>query len=196
MSLPFVERDLVAGEERIDEGAVLLARQRAVDVVGASAAGAFLVVARLEPGDVKIDGVAMHDRRDRVEERERVGAGAPPYRFRQRRRRERPGSDDDAVPIRGRQGGDLLARDRHQRLRLQRRGDRGGKAVAVDRERADRRHLMRIGGTHHQRAEAPHLLVQQADRVVLVIVGAGEFSTPARRDGSVLCTAVARTGRI
>ena len=54
---------------------VLLARQRAVDVVGAGAAGAGLVVARLEPGDRHVDRVAMHDRRDRVEEGERVLAG-------------------------------------------------------------------------------------------------------------------------
>ena len=45
-------------------------------------------------------------------------------------------------------------------------------AVAVDRERAARRHAMRIGGAHDQRAAAPHLLVQQPDRVVLDIVGA------------------------
>ena len=75
-ALPFVERDLVAGDQRVDEGVVLLARERAVDVVGAGAAGTFLVVARLEPGDAEVDGVAMHDRRDGVEEGERVRAGA------------------------------------------------------------------------------------------------------------------------
>ena len=49
---PVLELGLLAGEQRVDEGVVLLARQRAIDVVGAGAAGAGLVVARLEPGDV------------------------------------------------------------------------------------------------------------------------------------------------
>ena len=38
-----------------------------------------------------------------------------------------------------------LALDRDQRMRLERRGDRGGEAVAVDGERAAGRHLMRVG---------------------------------------------------
>ena len=72
---PFLEAGLVAGDQRLDEGGVLLARHRAVDVVGAGAARARLVVARLEPGDREIDALAMHDRRDGVEEGERVFAG-------------------------------------------------------------------------------------------------------------------------
>ena len=47
-----------------------------------------------------------------------------------------------------------------------------GKAVAVDRERAAGRHLVGVGGAHDQRAEPAHLLVQQADGVVLRVVGA------------------------
>ena len=67
--------DLVAGKQGIDEGVILLARERAVDVVGARSARAGLVVARLEPGDRHVDGVAVHDRRDGIEEGERVLAG-------------------------------------------------------------------------------------------------------------------------
>ena len=67
--LEIVERDFVAGEQRVDEGVVLFARQRTIDVVGAGAAGAGLVVARLKPGDIEIDRVAVNDRRDSVEER-------------------------------------------------------------------------------------------------------------------------------
>jgi len=50
--------------------------------------------------------------------------------------------------------------------------DRGREAVAVDRERAAGRQLVRIGRLHDQRAGAAHLLVQQADRIVGRIVGA------------------------
>ena len=70
-----MEDGLVAGDQRVDEGVILLARQRAIDVVGAGAAGPGLVVARLEPGLVEIDRVAMHDRGDGVEKGERVFAG-------------------------------------------------------------------------------------------------------------------------
>ena len=72
---PFVEARLVAGVQRIDEGGILVAVERAVDVVGAGAARARLVVARLEPGDVHVDAVAMDDRRNGVEEGERILAG-------------------------------------------------------------------------------------------------------------------------
>ena len=114
----------------------------------------------------------MHDRRDRVEEGQRVRAGALADRFRERGRGQRAGGDDDAVPVLRRQPGDLLARNRYQRMRFERRRDRGGKTVAVDRERAARRHLMGVGRAHHQRAEPAHLLVQEADGIVLAIVGA------------------------
>ena len=87
----------------------------------------------------------MHDRRDRVEEGERLLAGELEDRLGQRGRSERPGRDDDAVPIVGRQAGDFLALERDQRLGEDGRLDGGGKSVAVDRERAARRHLMRVG---------------------------------------------------
>ena len=49
---------------------ILVAVERAIDVVGAGAARAGLVVARLEPGDVHVDRLAIDDRRDGVEEGE------------------------------------------------------------------------------------------------------------------------------
>ena len=55
---------------------------------------------------------------------------------------------------------------------LERRRDGGGKAVAVDRERAAGRHLVGVGRAHDQRAEPAHLGVQQADGVVVRVVGA------------------------
>ena len=72
---PFLERGLVARNERRDERLILRAVHRAVDVVGAGAAGSGLVIARLEPGYVHVDRVAVHDRRDGVEEGKRILAG-------------------------------------------------------------------------------------------------------------------------
>ncbi len=59
-----------------------------------------------------------------------------------------------------------------QRMVRERRGHGLREAVAVDGERASRRHLVGVGGTHHQRAEPPHLLVEQADGIVLAVIGA------------------------
>ena len=86
-------------------------------------------------------------------------------------RGEGTGRDDHAVPVVGRPR-DFAAFERDERMRGQRRRHRGRKAVAVDRQRAARRHLVGIGGAHHQRAEPAHFLVQQPDRVVVLVVGA------------------------
>ena len=61
---------------------------------------------------------------------------------------------------------------RHQRMGEQRLLHGGREAVPVDGERAAGRQLVRVGRAHDQRAGAAHLLVQQADGVVLRIVGA------------------------
>jgi hypothetical protein len=57
-------------------------------------------------------------------------------------------------------------------MRLERRGDGRRKAVAVDGERATRRHLVRVALAHDEGAKPPHLLMQKADRVGLGVVGA------------------------
>ena len=113
----------------------------------------------------------MHDRRDGVEERQRVLAGQRADRVGQRGRGEGAGGDDDAVPIVRRQR-HLLAADLDQRMRRQRLRDGRGKAVAIDRQRAAGRNLMGVGGPHDQRAEPPHFLMQQADGVGFPVVGA------------------------
>ncbi len=51
-------------------------------------------------------------------------------------------------------------------------GDGIGEPDAVHGQRAARRELVGVGGAHDQRAAAPHFFVQQADGVVLVVVGA------------------------
>ncbi len=74
-----------------------------------------------------------------------------------------------------------------QRMGVERRGDRGGKSVAIDGERAACRHLIGVGRAHHQRVEPAHLLVQQADRVVLAIVGAERVGADEFREVARSC---------
>ena len=49
---------------------------------------------------------------------------------------------------------------------------RRGEAVTVDGQRTACRQLVPVGRPHDQRAGAPHFLVQEADGIVLRIVGA------------------------
>ena len=93
-------------------------------------------------------------------------------RLGERGRGEGAGGDDDAVPVRGRQAATSSRRISISGWACKRRGDGGREAVAIDRQRAAGRHLIGVGGAHDQRAEPAHLLVQQADGVVLAVVGA------------------------
>ena len=72
---------------------------------------------------------------------------------------------------------DFRAIDLDQRFGFERRRDLGGKAVAVDGERAAGRQFVGIGGAHDQRAAAAHFGMQQADRAALGIVGAERVRT-------------------
>ena len=114
----------------------------------------------------------MHDRRDGVEEGERLLAGLLRQRLGERRRGEGAGRDDGVVPVGRRQAGDFLALQGHQRMGEQRFLHGGGEAVPVDRERAAGGELVGVGRAHDQRAGAAHLLVDHADGIVLRIVGA------------------------
>ena len=172
VGLPFLELGLVAGDQRVDEGFVLLLGHGAVDVVLARAARSDLVVARLEPGDVHVDGLAVDDRRDGVEEGERRLARQLEDRLGERGRGEGAGGDDHGGPFLRRQAGDLAALDGDERMRFERRRDRVGEAVAVDGQRAAGRHLIGVAFGHDQRAQRAHLLMQQADRVGFGIVRA------------------------
>src|SRR5262245_63753898 len=73
--LPVVEGDLVAGEQGGDEGVVLLARERTIDVISARSTRSRLVVARLQPSERHVDRVAVSDWRDSIEEGELVLSG-------------------------------------------------------------------------------------------------------------------------
>ena len=170
---PFLEFGLVARQQRIDEGLVLRAVERAVDVVGAVAGRAALVVARLEPGHIEIDALAMDDGRDGIEESQRIFAAKRADRLGQARRGQWTGGDDRVAPFDRRQAFDLAARKRNQRARRA--------AVAVTSSAKPSRStasappagsLWRSPRCQDQRAATAHLLMQQADGVVHRIVGA------------------------
>ncbi len=168
---PLLEHGLVAGKECIDEGRVLRLVHRAVEIIGAGARGTRLAVARLEPGNGRIDTVAMDHRRDGIEEGERTFTCQFGNRPAQGRRGEGARRDDDTAPGLGRQAGDFTAIDRDQRVRLEARRDVLRKAVAIDGKCAACRKLVLVAGTHDEGRGAPHLLVQQSDGVVLPIIG-------------------------
>ena len=88
------------------------------------------------------------------------------------------GNIDGSVGMRG----DFLAHDGDQRMRRDRVGDRLREALAIDGQRRARRHAVRVGRAHDQRAEPPHLLLQEADGVIELVaaerVGADELGEP------------------
>ena len=119
--LEIVERDLLAGQQRIDERVVLRARERAIDVVGAGAGR--VLPCRSATGTRRCRSRSTRDARSARWRRRRRArlAGERADRFGQRRRGERAGGDDDAVPF-GRRPMDFLAAnvDRAARLRAPR----------------------------------------------------------------------------
>ena len=182
-ALPFLEFALRAIDQRLHERKILIPVHRAVDVVLAGAAGTDLVVARLEPADVHVDRVEMHDRGDGVEESKRIGAGLGTDRLCKRGRGQRTGGDDRLVPVGRRQAGNLLSHDRNQRMGFDLRGDGGRKAVAVNRQRTASRNLAGVAAGHDERTCKPHLGMKQPDRIGLGVVGtegigADQFGQP------------------
>ena len=169
---PFVKGDLLRAEQGVDKGVVLLARKRAIDVVGARSAGSGLVVARLPPGDRHIDAIAVNDGGNRVKESQRVLAGALCDRICEPGRGEGPGCDDHAVPVCRRERHNLFAPDLDKRMLGERRCDGRREAFAIDGERGSGGHLIGIGAAQDQRAEPAHLLMKKPDRIVLLVVRA------------------------
>src|SRR5262249_2691490 len=70
-TLPILELGFLARQQRADKRVVLRLAHWAVDVIGAGATRAGLVVTRLEPGDRHVDAVSVHYWRNRIEECQR-----------------------------------------------------------------------------------------------------------------------------
>ena len=151
--LPFVELADVALEQLGHKGAVLLLGERAIDVVRVAAARAFLVVARLQPGFRHVDGLALDDRGDGIEEGEQLLSRQRAQGLRQSGRGEGTRRDDDAVPRCGRVQ-HFFAIDLDLRMRFKRGLDRLRETHAVDGERSTGRQFVRVGCAHDQRARA------------------------------------------
>ncbi len=116
--------------------------------------------------------LVMDDGRDGIEEGQRLLAGEFAHGFGQGGRGQRTGGDDHAGPIGGRKPRDLLAADLDIGMGLERGGHGIGKGVAVDGQRAAGGQAGGIGALQDQRAGAAHLFMEEADGVVLEIVGA------------------------
>src|SRR3569623_2277591 len=155
---------------------ILVTIHRAVDVImanigrrrppgvfslsGGQTARCSLVPARLEPGDVHIDAVAMDARRDRVEEGARIAARRDADARGEPRGGEGTGSADRRARVR--QGVDTLAHDLDIAMRRPPRGHARRKAVAIARERRSRGYLEAIAFAQDDRAEAAHLGMEQS----------------------------------
>ena len=170
-ALPLFELGLAAIDQRLDESLVARLVHRTVDVVLAGAARADLVVTRLEPADVHVDGIEMDDRRNGVKEGKRIGACPVRDGLRQGRRGQRPSGDDRLVPIVSRNAGNFFPGDLNQRMRLDPGGDSGGETVAIDCQRAAGRDLVCVAGRHDERTSQAHFGVQKPNRVVFGVVG-------------------------
>ena len=122
---------------------------------------------------VEVDRLLVDDGGDGVEEGELVLAADPADVLGQRRRGEGTGGDDGQAPTPSAAGPATSSRRmRDQRLGLQRLGHRRGEALAVHGQRPARRQLVPIAHGQDQRAQPPHLLVQQAHGVAHGVVGA------------------------
>ncbi len=101
----------------------------------------------------------------------------------------------DAVPVGGRQAGDLAALDRDQRMRLERRRHRGREAVAVDRERAAGRHL--VARRPSRMISEPARRISSCSRPTALVSASSErkeLEQTSSARPSVLCASVPRTG--
>ena len=63
VGFPFFEIGGFAVEQRVDKAVILRLIHRAIDIILARAAGAELVIARLDPADIHIDAVVIDNRR-------------------------------------------------------------------------------------------------------------------------------------
>ena len=165
VGFPLAELGLFAIEQALMKSEILLFGHRAVDVILAA-----LVPACSHPGDVHIDRIAVDDRRDGIEERQTVRAGR---------------GSDTGSECGGREG---TGRDDRQASRWQSvnpfadHGERwqlckplfnlGREHIAVHRQRRPGGNLGHLCGGHDQRIEPAHFMVQQADSVAFMIVGA------------------------
>ncbi len=111
----------------------------------------------------------MDDGRNGVEEGERTLAGLGSDGFGKVRPGQRARSHDGRVA--GKRV-DAFPNDRDVGMRLNRARDFSGEPFAINCKRRTCGNAVAVGRAHDQRTEGPHLLVEQADGIVLGVVGA------------------------
>ena len=119
-----------------------------------------------------IDALGEDDRADGVVEVEVIAADEAGQIRGEAVRRERSGGDDGRHAGRG-DGRDLAAMHRDARMRGDRVGHHRGEAIAIDGQRRARGHARGVRRAHHERAEPPHLLLEEADGVVEFVAAEG-----------------------
>jgi len=167
---PLLEIGLFALEQSLDEGVILFAVHRAVDIILAVAFRPDLVPARLHPGDVHVDAVLVDNRRNGIEKGQRVLAGGRTDALGQRHRRQGAGGDDGQSAFG--QLVDPFADDLDIRMVGEPLADSVGKMIAVDSQRRTGRQAMLVAFADDDRVEVAHFLMEQADGIFLGIVRA------------------------
>jgi hypothetical protein len=163
--LPLLEHALLAVEQPLVERQVLLLVHRAVDVVLAA-----LVPPRGHPAHIHVDAVVVHDRAIASKNARLSLPVARPMLSASDAAVSGPGGDDGQPGVGQRVH--LFARDLEAGEGSQLTLHLGRKHLAVHRHRRSGGHPRNFARAHHQRVQPPHLVVQQADRVVLVVVRA------------------------
>src|SRR5580765_5214460 len=99
-----------------------------------------------------------------------IAANHPRQISRPRLRGQRTGCDNHWIALgRRRNRRHLFARDRDPRMPGERGGDGLGEPLAVHRQRGAGRHAARLGGSHHNRVQTPHLLLEESDGVIELV---------------------------
>ena len=168
--LEILERDLLGAHQLAHEGLVLRFIHRAVQVIARPVARV-LVVAVLPVADVHVHGLGVHDRRDGVEEAQRLLAGQARDGAVEGVAGQRAGGDQRQAL--GRDLRYLAADDLDARLGLQRRGDPARELLAIHGQGRAGGNAGLVGGGHDERAQPAHLLVQQAHGVLQMIGAEG-----------------------
>ena len=112
----------------------------------------------------------MDDRGDRVEKGERIGPGLGGDRLRQPGCGERAGGDDRETL--GGEEINALTHDLDVGVGGDARGDLGGEALAINRQRRPGGDAVLVGAGHDQRAQAAHFLVEQPDGIIVGVIRA------------------------
>ena len=164
--------------QRVVKGVVLLLGHGAVDVVVLAPP-----IAGGAEGPVHVHGFQGDDGRGGVVEGEPLLPGEGGDRLREGVAGEGAGGDDGR-PLR--QGGDLSLHDRAERVAAQGRGHAGAELLPVHGHGAARRHARGLRAVHDERAHAPHLLLEQADRVLEPVRPQGVGADQLRKAGHVV----------